>query len=93
MSWSVTASGKIAEVKAELDRQFQFPLAKPPAGLSDEGERQTVRLISEMIAQCLDTFDPDKTVAVTANGHMDFQNWGRKAGACQTVSVAINPTR
>jgi hypothetical protein len=91
MSWSVSASGKIADVKVELDRQFQYPLAPGPAGLSDEGERETVRRVSETITQILETFGPDKTVVVTANGHMGFANWDTKEGAYQEVNVSIKP--
>jgi hypothetical protein len=90
MSWSVSASGKIVDVKAELERQFAYPLADSSAGLADEGEKETVRLVAKTITQCLDTFDPEKTVAVTANGHMGFtEDWNTKAGAYQNVSVSI----
>jgi len=91
MSWSVNTSGKPVDVKAELARQFSWSLAEPPAGLSDVGERETVRLVSEMLSQCLDTFDPEKTVNVSACGHMNFANWDTKAGAYQEVSVSIKP--
>lgn len=90
MSWSVSATGKPAEVKAELHRQLASgPLAEKPAGLSDDGERETVRRIGETISQCVETFDPDKGVSVSANGHMGFQNYDTKAGAYQNVSLSI----
>lgn len=89
MSWGVHAKGKPAEVKAELDRLFLAPLAAAPAGLSDEGERETVRRISETITQCLGTFDPEKTVSVDASGHIGFGNWDTKAGAYQEVNLKI----
>jgi hypothetical protein len=91
MSWSVNATGKPAEVKAELDRQFLGCLAPKPAGLSDDGERETVRRIAETITQCLETFDPEKAVSVSANGHMGYQDWDKKAGAYQNVSLTIKP--
>ncbi len=91
MSWSVSASGKIADVKVELERQFLWPLADKPAGLSDEGERETVRRVRDTITQCLETFDPERPVSVSANGHMGFENWDTKAGAYQNVSVSIQP--
>jgi hypothetical protein len=93
MSWSVSAKGPIAEVKTEIERQFEFPLAQPPAGLTDEGERDTVRLIRDMISQCLGTFATEKIVSVSANGHMGFDSWDKKTGASQTVSVSIQPTQ
>jgi hypothetical protein len=91
MSWSVNASGKIADVVAALDQQFGSPLADPPAGLSDEGERETVRRIRETITQCLETFDPESNVIVSAYGHMGFDNWDTKAGARQEVTLSIKP--
>lgn len=91
MSWSVSAKGIPAEVQAELTRQFSYPLADAPAGLSDEGERETVRRIADTISQCLGTFDPAKTVAVSANGHMGFDSWDTKTGTVQTVAVSIQP--
>lgn len=91
MSWSVNASGKPSEVKAELDRQFSHPLQVAPAGLSDDGERETVRRISETITQCLETFDPERSVSVSAYGHMGFSDWDTKAGANQEVTLSIKP--
>jgi len=92
MSWSVSTTGKIADVKAELKKQFGYPLADAPEGLGDPGERETVRLVSEAINQCLDTFDPEKSVAVTANGHMGYADWDKKTGGYQEVSLAIRPS-
>ena len=92
MSWSVSATGKPAEVKAELEHQFSYPLADAPAGLSDEGEKETVRRTADMVGQCLSTFDPEKPVRVTASGHMGFNNWDTKEGAYQSVNVSISPT-
>jgi len=89
MSWSVSASGKIEDVKVELDRQFSYPLSDAPAGLADEGEKETVRLVHGTIVQCLDTFDPDGSVVVSANGHMGFSDWNTKAGAYQNVNLTI----
>jgi hypothetical protein len=91
MSWSVNTSGKPADVKAELGRQFSYPLAEAPAGLADAGERETVRRIFETITQCLETFDAEKVVSVSASGHMGFEVWDTKAGAYQEVSVSIKP--
>jgi hypothetical protein len=92
MSWSVSASGKPAEVKAALDSQFAIPLRDPPAGLTDDGERETVLRIRETIAQCLETFGPNRPVIVIASGHQSFDDYATKAGACQTVSISIQPS-
>lgn len=89
MSWSVNASGKVEEVIAGLDKQFSYPLADAPAGLSDEGERETVRLVAGMIEQCLGTFHKDRIVSVTAYGYMGFDSWETKEGAYQNVHVSI----
>lgn len=89
MSWSVSVSGKIADVRGRLSEQFKGPLAEKPAGLADDGERETVRLVSETIDQCLGTFDSERSVSVTANGHMGYSDWDTKAGANQTVNVSI----
>jgi hypothetical protein len=91
MSWSVSAKGTPSEVVAELNRQFLAPLADPPAGLSDEGERLTVCKVLDTIRQCLGTFDAAKVVSVSANGHMAYDAWDTKAGAVQTVSMSIQP--
>lgn len=92
MSWSVSATGKPVEVQREIGRQMMLgPLAEPPAGLADEGERETVRLVSFLVYQCLGTFDPEGVVTVEANGHMAFSNWDSRIGARQTVSIAITP--
>jgi hypothetical protein len=91
MSWSVSANGTPAEVRGQLSEQFKGPLAEKPAGLDDDGERETVRLIAEMIEQCLGTFAAEKTVSVSANGYIHFTNYDTKDGATQTVSVSINP--
>ena len=89
MSWSVSASGKITDVLAELDRQFAHPLAEAPAGIPDEGEKETVRQVAAMIKQCLGTFDPGRSVNVSACGHMGFSDWDAKAHAFQNVQVSI----
>ena len=91
MSWSVNATGKILDVQAELAKQFAYPLADKPAGLADDGERETVHRIHVMISQCLDTFGPEKTVTVSAYGHMGFENYDTKAGAYQEVTISIKP--
>ncbi len=62
MSWSVSTRGSVPDVKAELERQFAYPLADRPAGLDDEGERETVRRVKETIGQCLDTFGAERNV-------------------------------
>jgi hypothetical protein len=89
MSWSVSATGKIEEVKENLKKQFAYPLAEAPAGLADEGEKETVRQAAAMIEQCLGTFDPERKVIVSAYGHMGFSNWETKAGAYQNLTISI----
>ena len=90
MSWSVNATGTPAEVRGQLSEQFKGPLAEKPAGLSDDGERETVQRVHETIEQVLATFDIEQKVTVSAGGHMGFQNWDTKAGAYQNVSLSIN---
>ena len=89
MSWGVSASGTPAEVRGQLSEQFKCPLAEKPAGISDDGERETVQRVHETIEQVLTTFDPESTVAVVASGHMGFRNHNTKAGAYQNVNFAI----
>ncbi len=91
MSWSVTATGTIDQVIVELDRQFVYPLAAAPGGLSDPGEKETVRLIRDTIWRTLKIFDPAKHVAVAAYGHISFDDYETKTGASQTVSLTIQP--
>jgi hypothetical protein len=91
MSWSVSASGSPAEAKEQLLKQFEYPLADGKAGLADDGEKETVRKVSALIDQCLDTFGPRKSVTVTASGHMGFDDWDSKEGAHQYVSISITP--
>jgi hypothetical protein len=91
MSWSVSASGTPSEVRGRLSEQFKGPLAEKPAGLSDDGERETVQRIAETIEQCLGTFGPENQVSVSANGHMGFADWDKKTGGYQTVNISITP--
>lgn len=91
MSWSVSASGKPSEVRGKLSEQFKGPLAEKPAGLSDDGERETVQRIAETIEQCLGTFDPETQVSVSANGHMGFADWDKKTGCFQSVNISVSP--
>lgn len=91
MSWSVSASGTPSEVRGQLSEQFKGPLAEKPAGLSDDGERETVQRIAETIEQCLGTFGPENNVSVSANGHMGFADWDKKTGGYQTVNISIIP--
>jgi hypothetical protein len=89
MSWSVNASGKVEDVVEDLAKQFSMPLAEPPAGLADEGERETVKLVSDVVEQCLGTFSADRLVKVSANGHMGYNNWDTKDSAYQEVRFSI----
>lgn len=92
MSWSVSAIGKVVDVQKELKRQFAYPLGcfgEGNTGLADDGEKETVRQVAAMIEQCLGTFDPEKSVSVSAYGHMGFSHWNTKTGAFQNVNVAI----
>lgn len=87
MSWSVSASGPVAEVQESLQKQFSYPLDEK-SGLPDPGERETVRRVAETIYQCLGTFGREK-VTVSAFGHMGYANYDTKAGGYQEVSVSI----
>lgn len=90
MSWSVSGTGAPAEVRDQLSAQFKGPLADKPAGLDDEGERETVQKVLELLDQVLSTFDPSKTVQVSAYGHMGFADWKTKVGAYQQIAIAID---
>ena len=74
-----------------LSEQFKGPLAEKPAGLSDDGERETVMNIAEVLEQILATFDPAKEVAVSAYGHMGFADYDAKTGCYQQVSITVVP--
>jgi hypothetical protein len=91
MSWSVSASGTPSEVRGHLSVQFKVWLADKPAGLHDDGERETVQRIAETIEQCLGTFGPENQVSISANGHMGFADWDKKTGGYQTVNITITP--
>ena len=86
MSWSVSARGELADVKNELKRQFAYPLA---AGLKNEGEKETVRRISETIYQCLETFSTEATVTVNAFGHATQHAADPKAIIRQELTLTI----
>ena len=89
MSWSINASGEVDDVVESIAEQFAAPLAEPPAGLTDEGERETVKMVSDLVDQCLGTFAADRLVKVSANGHLGYNDWEKKAGAYQEVRVEI----
>ena len=91
MSWSVNGSGTPAEVRGQLSEQFKYPLAESPAGLNDEGEKQTVQQVFDLCEQILSTFDPERKVAISASGHMGFSDWENKKGAYQFVSITVTP--
>lgn len=91
MSWSVNGSGTPAEVRGQLSEQFKYPLAEIPSGLSDDGERQTVQQVFDLLEQILTTFSPENQLAISANGHMGFADWATKAGCYQSVSIAVTP--
>ena len=98
MSWNVQVVAKNnADAKLLLAKAFSGPatptssagpLADPPAGLEDDGERETVRQVANVIDQCLSTFDPAKPVNVLANGHLGRD---QKGGAFQYVNLSITP--
>jgi hypothetical protein len=89
MSWSVSASGKPREVRGQLSEQFKGPLAEKPAGLSDDGERQTVRQVADLLEQITTTFDPEGKLNVSASGHMGFADWEKKTGCYQSVNISV----
>ena len=91
MSWSVSGSGTPSEVRGQLSEQFKGPLAEKPAGLSDDGERESVKQVSDLCEQILSTFDPANQVSVSANGHMGFADWDKKTGAYQSVNLTVTP--
>ena len=90
MSWSVSSTGTPAEVRGQLSEQFKGPLADKPAGLSDDGERETVQKVSELIEQITTTFDPEGKLSVSAYGHMGFSDWEKKTGGYQSVTITVN---
>jgi hypothetical protein len=87
MSWSINAAGKLEEVKEKVAEQFKYPLSPAPKGLADEGERETVQRVSELIDQCLGTFGTEVEVIVEASGHLRSS----VAGSSQYVKVLIEP--
>lgn len=89
MSWSINASGKVDDVVESIVEQFAMPLAEPPAGLTDEGERETVKMVSDLVDQCLGTFGKDRLVRVSASGHLGYNDWEKKDSAYQEVRVEI----
>lgn len=91
MSWSVNSTGSPAEVRGQLSEQFKGPLAEKPRGLSDDGERETVQKIAELIEQILSTFDPGRNVSISASGHIVFGDWENKTGGYQTVNLTVIP--
>jgi len=91
MSWSVSGAGTPAEVRGQLSEQFKGPLADKPAGLNDDGERETVRKVSELIEQITATFDPEGKLSVSAYGSMGFSDWGKKTGCYQSVNITVAP--
>lgn len=91
MSWSVNATGTPSEVRGQLSEQFKGPLAEKPAGLSDDGERETVKRVHEMIEQILATVGPESNMSVSARGHIGFSDWDKKTGAYQSVNLTVTP--
>lgn len=90
MSWSAYASGKPAEVRGQLSEQFKGPLAEKPAGLFDDGERQTVQLIANLLEQISATIDPKGTMDVKAFGHMGSFGNEDRSGCYQSVNIVVN---
>lgn len=90
VSWSVSASGTPAEVRGKLSEQFKGPLAEKPAGLSDDGERESVQKIADLLEQVSTTFGDDRKLSVSANGHMGFADWDKKTGGYQNVSITVS---
>ena len=91
MSWSVTGSGTPAEVRGQLSEQFKYPLAEKPSGIDDDGERETVKLVSELCEQILSKCDPNNHVGVAALGHMVYADWENKTGCYMSVSLTVTP--
>lgn len=91
MSWSVNAGGKPSEVRGQLAEQFKGPLAEKPAGLSDDGERQTVKQVADLLDQVSTTFDPEGQLSISANGHIAFADWDKKTGGYQSVNITVRP--
>ncbi len=89
MSWSVSAKGIPQQVQEQLNAQFTYPLAPKPAGLVDDGERETVGRMASLIKQVLTTFDPKTEVTVSANGHMAVGNIETGEGRRQEVNLFI----
>jgi hypothetical protein len=90
MSWSAYASGKPSEVRGQLSEQFKAPLAEKPAGLFDEGERQTVRLIADLLEQISTTIDSEGTMDVKAFGHMGSMGNEDRSGCYQVVNIVVD---
>jgi hypothetical protein len=85
MSWSLSASGPAKDVAPQIEKQISA------ISLSDAGEMETVKNVGALLTQTLGTYDPDKPVKVSANGHMGFADWATKAGPHQHVALTIEP--
>ena len=80
-----------SEVRGQLSEQFKGHLAEKPAGLSDDGERETVQKVAELLEQISTTFDPEGQFTVSAHGSMGFKDWAKKTGCHQSVNIAVAP--
>jgi hypothetical protein len=89
MSWSVSSSGTPAEVRGQLSEQFKWPLAEKPAGLTDDGERETVQKVHELIEQVLSTFADDQKLNVSAYGCLVYNNYPERAGQNVTIQITL----
>ena len=57
--------------------------------LSDDGERETVKQVADLLEQITTTFDPENKLDVKAFGHMGFADWDKKTGCYQNVNIAV----
>jgi hypothetical protein len=85
MSWSLSSAGKAVAVAAQIADQIS------KISLSDAGEMETVKLIGDLLAQTLTTYDPDKLVSVAAAGHMGYANYTDKSGPYQQFGLKVDP--
>ena len=85
MSWSLSGTGPAAQLLPQIAKQVAA------VNLNDPGEMESVRLVGELLAQTLGTFDPDKPVSVQASGSMGYKDWQAKTGPFQSYKIEVMP--
>lgn len=86
MSWSVSAKGKVSEVRASLSRQFET------SGPCVEPEETTRQSAAKLIDEALGLMNPEKEVYVTGCGSQNFDYSVTPAvPTTSSLSIKIEP--